>query len=156
MHACRDHRVEQRLTGRDTPNTVDEVGRRAPLSARIRTAPAMIASNSASSSLNDVSIRHLRSGNMRAQVAADLDPVPSGSRTSRTATSGIVAGTRCKRFGGGSRLADDLEVVGALQQLSHTSADDLMVIEEEHPDHNWLACSTVSGSITEHASCAGA
>src|SRR5437764_4102967 len=57
-------------------------------------APAMIASNSASSSANDVSIRHGRSGSSERNSRQTLTPSPSGSRTSRTATSGRTAGTR--------------------------------------------------------------
>ena len=89
----------------------------------------MIASNSASSSLNEVSIRHLRSGICERRSRHTSIPVPSGSRTSSTATSGTDAGTRCERLGRCARLADDLEIVGALQQLAHSSADHLVVVE---------------------------
>ena len=57
-------------------------------------APAMIASNSASSSPNEVSIRQATSG-IRERISRHTDtPSPSGSRTSRTATSGFSAGIR--------------------------------------------------------------
>ena len=54
----------------------------------------MIASNSASSSANDVSIRHWISG-WRERISRQTStPLPSGRRTSSTATSGRVAGMR--------------------------------------------------------------
>ena len=57
-------------------------------------APAMIASNSASSSPNEVSIRHLTSGIFDRMSRHTATPLPSGSRTSSTATSGRSAGIR--------------------------------------------------------------
>src|SRR5919109_1202464 len=54
----------------------------------------MIESNSASSSENDVSIRHWISGCPERISRHASTPLPSGSRTSRMATSGLVGGTR--------------------------------------------------------------
>src|SRR5829696_5467423 len=54
----------------------------------------MTASKSASSSENDVSIRQRRSGSRDRSSRQTVTPSPSGSRTSRTATSGRTAGTR--------------------------------------------------------------
>ena len=54
----------------------------------------MIASNSASSSPNEVSIRHAISGNCDRISRHTETPSPSGSRTSRIATSGRSAGIR--------------------------------------------------------------
>ncbi len=54
----------------------------------------MIESNSASSSENEVSIRHLISGSRDRISRQTSTPLPSGSRTSRTATSGWTAGIR--------------------------------------------------------------
>jgi hypothetical protein len=54
----------------------------------------MIASNNASSSPNEVSIKHATSG-IRDRISRHTDtPSPSGSRTSSTATSGRSAGIR--------------------------------------------------------------
>ena len=54
----------------------------------------MIASNSASSSPNEVSIRHASPG-IRERISRHTStPLPSGSRTSSTATSGRSAGMR--------------------------------------------------------------
>jgi hypothetical protein len=54
----------------------------------------MMASNSASSSPNDVRIRHATSG-MRERTSWHTDtPSPSGSRRSSTATSGRTTGMR--------------------------------------------------------------
>jgi hypothetical protein len=54
----------------------------------------MIASNSASSSPNEVSIRHATSGSRDRISRHTVTPSPSGSRTSSTATSGRSAGMR--------------------------------------------------------------
>ena len=54
----------------------------------------MIASNSASSSPNEVSIRQATSGILDRMSRHTLTPSPSGSRTSSTATSGRSAGMR--------------------------------------------------------------
>jgi hypothetical protein len=54
----------------------------------------MIASNNASSSQNDVSIKHATSG-IFDRISRHTDtPSPSGNRTSSTATSGRNAGIR--------------------------------------------------------------
>ena len=71
-------RVEQRLAARDASHRLDDVARRGPPSARSPAAPATIASNSASSSSNDVSIRQRSSGCSRADVAAHLDAAAVG------------------------------------------------------------------------------
>ena len=52
----------------------------------------MIASNSASSSLNEVSIRQATLGILDRISRHTVTPSPSGSRTSSTATSGRSAG----------------------------------------------------------------
>src|SRR3954452_6389770 len=54
----------------------------------------MIASKSASSSLYEVSMMHASSGRAERTSRQTSTPEPSGSRTSRTATSGLVAGIR--------------------------------------------------------------
>ena len=63
--------------------------------SRYPDAPAMIASKTASSSENDVSIRQPRFGISARTSRQTSTPFPSGRRTSSTATSGIVAGIRC-------------------------------------------------------------
>ena len=40
----------------------------------------------------------------------------------------------CERLGGRPGLADDLDTVLALQELGDASADDLVVVEQEHGD----------------------
>ena len=54
----------------------------------------MMALNSASSSANDVSIRQAISGCFERISRHTSTPSPSGRRTSRMATSGLVAGMR--------------------------------------------------------------
>src|SRR5690606_1952884 len=56
-------------------------------------APAITALNSASSSAYEVSIRHARLGSFERRSRQRSTPLPSGSRTSRIATSGFRAGT---------------------------------------------------------------
>src|SRR6266536_1783645 len=73
----------------------------------------MIASKSASSSPNEVSIRQATPGIVERISRHTLTPSPSGSRTSSTATSGFSAGMRAS---------------------ADAAADDLMIIEEEHAD----------------------
>ena len=70
----------------------------------------MIALNTASSSANEVSIRHATSGCFERISRQTSTPSPSGSRTSRTATSGVAAGMRSYASSRGAGLADDLEV----------------------------------------------
>ena len=70
-----------------------------------------------------------------ADVADNTEtPSPSGSRTSRIATSGRIAGMRASACAGRPRLADDLDVALALEQLRDAPADDLVVVEQEHGD----------------------
>ena len=65
-------------------------------------------------------------------------PLPSGSRTSRMATSGRVGGIRASASADGCRLSDDDDVVGGLEQRPEPGADDLMVVEKEDPDAQLL------------------
>ena len=60
-------------------------------------------------------------------------PSPSGSRTSRIATSGTSAGMRAGA-GRQAGLAHHLDVGLGLEELTDAPADDLMVVEQEHPD----------------------
>ena len=73
---------------------------------------------------------------LRADLAAHLDAVAVGQphvehgdvgRGGRDAPVGLL---------GGAGLADDLDVVLGLEQLAEAAADDLVVVEEEHPDRH--------------------
>ncbi|SKV83715.1 Uncharacterised protein [Mycobacteroides abscessus subsp. abscessus] len=55
-------------------------------------APAMIASSMACSSVKEVSMRQFRSGHRERRSRHSSMPLPSGSRTSSTAISGLTAG----------------------------------------------------------------
>ena len=68
-----------------------------------------------------------------------VTPSPSGSRTSRIATSGRRAGMRAMRLGRRAGLADDLDVVLRLEQLGDAATDDLVVVEQEHGDGHGVA-----------------
>ena len=93
----------------------------------------MIAAYTASSSANEVSMMQAISGCCERISRHTSIPSPSGSRTSSTATSGLVAGMRPYGLLGGAGLADDLEVVLGLEQLAQAAAHDLVVVEQEHP-----------------------
>ena len=102
-------------------------------------APAMIASKSASSSANEVSIRHLMSSSCERISRQTSTPLPSGSRTSSTATSGRVAGIRTRASARRARLADDLDVVLDREQLVDATPDHFVVIEQEYRDFSVFA-----------------
>ena len=88
----------------------------------------MIASNSASSSPNEVSIRQATSG-IRERISRHTDtPSPSASRTSSTATSGFSAGMRGQRRGRGARLTDHPDVGLGLEQVADAPADHFVVV----------------------------
>ena len=113
-------------------------------------APAMIASNNASSSPNEVSIRQATSG-IRDRISRHTDtPSPSGSRTSRTATSGFSAGMRASAEDAVPGLADHLDVRFGLQQVADAPADNLVVIEEKHRDR---LPGLVAGPRIAHRTC---
>ena len=95
----------------------------------------MIASNSASSSPNDVSMRQATSGILERISRHTLTPSPSGRRTSSTATSGRSGGNAGQRRLGRTGLADHDDVRFGLQQVTHAFADNLVVVQQEHADH---------------------
>ena len=79
----------------------------------------MIAANSASSSANDVSIRHCDLGVAGADLAADLDAVAVGQPDVEHGHVGPQrAGCGCSASSAGAGLADDLDVVLGLEQLA--------------------------------------
>ena len=96
----------------------------------------MIASNNASSSLNDVNIRQLQLGHQRTEIAADLDARAVGQADVEHGDVGRRGRHPLDRLGSRSGLTDDLEIIGGLQQFAHPSPDHFVVIEEEHPDHD--------------------
>ena len=91
----------------------------------------MIALNSASSSANDVSIRHWISGCARPDLATHLDAV--AVREPHVEHRDVRMGRRdaAECFFGRPGLADDLEIGLLLEQLAQTAANDLVVVEEE-------------------------
>ena len=80
-------------------------------------------------------------GVLGADLAAHLDAVAVGQAHVEHGDVGLVAGMRAGLLGG-ARLADHLEVVLGLEQLAQAAPDDLVVVEEEHPDRHRriLAC----------------
>ena len=99
----------------------------------------MIAWNSASSSANDVRMRHAVRGCERADLAAHLDAV-AVARAARRARRrrGRAAGCGRRPRSCGARLADHLDVALGLEQVAQTSTHDLVIVEEEHADSSSL------------------
>ena len=94
----------------------------------------MIAENSASSSSYDVRMSAAISG-ARDRISRQTSmPEPSGSRPSRTATSGRRAGMRRVASAAEPGLADDLDVAVGLEQVAQPAPDDLVVVEQEDAD----------------------
>ena len=93
----------------------------------------MIASNSASSSENEVRIRHAVRG-CRERISRHAStPLPSARRTSSTDI-GIERRHPAHRLVFGARLADDVMSSLGFKQIAKPTAHDLMVVEQEHPD----------------------
>ena len=94
-----------------------------------------MASIRASSSENEVNIKHRSSGlEVRSSRHTSM-PDPSGSRTSSTATSGRVAGTLASASATVAGLPDHFQIASRLEEISDTTTNDLVVVEEEHPNH---------------------
>ena len=103
--------------------------------SRYPDAPATTACTSASSSENEVSMRHATS--------------PWSERISRQTAIAVAVGQPHVEDGdvgpgrrdpgerplGGVGFADDLDVVLGVEQLPDPAADDLVVVEQEHADH---------------------
>ena len=70
-----------------------------------------------------------------ADLAAHLDPV--AVREAHDEDGDVGRGGRDPAVGllGGAGLADDLDVALGLEELAHASADDFVIIEEEHANH---------------------
>ena len=66
------------------------------------------------------------------------------------ATSGRSEGMRRAASFADAGLADDLDVVGRLEQLPQAAADDLVVVQEEHADgHSWSTPVPLEGGLTQ-------
>ena len=95
----------------------------------------MIAPKRASSSEYEVSIRQAGGGVTAERMSRQtVTPSPSGSRTSRIATSGRSAGMRASACAAVPASPIDLDVVLGLQQLGDAAPDDLVIVEQEHGD----------------------
>lgn len=93
----------------------------------------MIASNRASSSANDVSIRHASSGIRERGSRQTVTPSPSGRRTSNTATVGRSAGTRASA----SAAVTPPQTTSKSRpssSMSRRPRRTTWVVEEEHAD----------------------
>ncbi len=66
-------------------------------------------------------------------LSAHLDPVTVGKPHVEHRHIGVGRGDPSERLLGSAGLPDDDEVLLRLQQLSDPTANDLMVVEEEHP-----------------------
>jgi hypothetical protein len=82
---------------------------------------------------NEVSIRQATPGS-RDRISRHTDtPSPSGSRTSRTATSGFSAGMRASAEDAAPASPTTL-MSGSASQVTNAAPDDLVVLQEEHRD----------------------
>ena len=103
-------------------------------------APAMIASKSASSSANEVSIRQATSGIFDRRSRHTLDAVAVGQPD---VEHGHVRPQRGIRASADSAVAASpmTSISGlGLKQLPDAAPDDLMVVEQEHPDRGTTRC----------------
>jgi hypothetical protein len=94
----------------------------------------MIASNTASSSENEVSIRYAVRGCLERISRHASTPVAFGKANVEHRDIGIEPRNSANRLVFRVRLADDGDVVLRLQQIAKPSAHDLVVVEQEHPD----------------------
>ena len=99
----------------------------------------MIASKRASSSANEVSIRHLMSSSCGPDLAAHLDA--AAVRQAHVQHGHVRAGGRDpdQRLGRRTGLADHLDVVLDREQFVDAPADHFVVIEEEYGDFSVFA-----------------
>ena len=94
-------------------------------------APAMIASKSASSSSNEVSIRQASVGMTGTELAAQLDAVSVGKPNIENCHVWGRGGDPKQSLLDGAGFADDLEVVLGLEHVAHTPTDNLVVVDQE-------------------------
>ena len=92
----------------------------------------MTAAINASSSAYEVSIRHTIWGCLDRISRQTSIPLPSGSRTSRMATSGRGRWDAGKGLLDRARLADHLDVLGGLEERPKTGSNDLVIVEQEY------------------------
>jgi hypothetical protein len=84
-----------------------------------------------------------------AHVTTDRDALAVGQANVEDGDVRAQRGDAGEGLGGRSGLADDLDVVLALQELGDTSPDDLVVVEQEHGDGH------SSDGSDAHVSCPG-
>ena len=94
----------------------------------------MIAANSASSSSYDVRISALIAGSTARTVRQTSMPGPVGQSRVEDGDVGAEGGDARRGLLGEPGLADDHDVAAGLQQRAQALSDDLVVVEQEHPD----------------------
>ena len=72
----------------------------------------------------------------RPQVAAHLDPGAVGKSDVEHGHVGRCGDRSSDGVGGGGGLGDHLDIFGVLEQLADPSSDHLVIVQEEHPDHD--------------------
>ena len=112
----------------------------------------MIASNSASSSAYEVSMRQASSGRRERTSRQTSTPRTVGQPDVENGDVGAGGGDPVARLLGGARLADDFEVVLRLEELAHAAADDLVVVEQEHLDGHRGQSALVSRATSSNPS----
>ena len=94
----------------------------------------MIAENSASSSSYDVRISAAIVRVARPDLAADVDAGAVGQPAVEDRDVGAQRRDAPDRLLRRAGLAHDLDVAVGLEQVAQPAADDLVVVEQEHPD----------------------
>ena len=94
-------------------------------------ASAITAAIMASSSSYAVSMMQRTSGATRCSSRQRSMPLPSGSRTSSSATVGLRREDPAAALGDRARLTDDADVRVRLEQLRHTAPHQLVVVDED-------------------------
>jgi hypothetical protein len=103
----------------------------------------MMALNSASSSSYDVRIRQAIFGSTDRTSRQTSTPLPSGSRPSRNSHVGPQRRYPPGRLSCGTGLTDDIDASVRLHEGAQALPNDLVVVEEEHPDGLSLRCLVV-------------
>ena len=76
----------------------------------------------------------------RSDLSADVDAVPVGQPDVEECNVWSCGRDPVQRVGGASRFAHDFEIWGGADELGKPTTDDLVVIEQEDPNHGAVVC----------------
>jgi len=145
-HASRHRRVEERLTIADPADAGDELGAAdlleeiAGCASHDGAEERFVVGEAGEHEAGDL-------GMARPDLAAHLHAVAAVAKA-HVEHGDLRPGRRdaSQRFVGGARLADDLEVVLALEELADPTAHDLVVVEEKHANCHAAILSDSAGA----------